>query len=111
MSIIARFLTRMILLRFIVILLGLSAFVLTLEVVGFLTEVLHINSNPLAAVGLYCAARLPGVLNPGSRVYLEAHEPLDAGSGWREFRRSRAGAVSYQLLEQNDDRSRLPGDV
>ena len=56
-------------------------------------------------------ARLPGVLKPGSRVYLEAREPLDAGSGWRELRRSRAGSVSYQLLEQNDDRSRLPGDV
>ena len=63
MSILARFLTRMILLRFIVILLGLSAFVLTLEVVGFLTDVLHIHPNPLAAVGLYCAARLPGILN------------------------------------------------
>jgi len=62
MSIIARFLTRMILLRFVVILLGLSAFVLTLEVVGFLTDILHINSNPLVAVLLYCAARLPGVL-------------------------------------------------
>ena len=63
MSILARFLTRMILLRFVVILLGLSAFVLTLEVVGFLTDILHINSNPLAAVALYCAARLPGVLS------------------------------------------------
>ena len=62
MSILARFLTRMILLRFTVIVLGLSAFVLTLEVVGFLTEVLRINANPLASVGLYCAARLPGVL-------------------------------------------------
>ncbi len=36
MSRLARFLSRMILMRFFVILLGLSAFVLTLEVVGFL---------------------------------------------------------------------------
>ncbi len=52
-----------------------------------------------------------GVLNPGSRVYVEAAEPHDAGRGWRELKRSRAGAVSYQLLEWNDDHSGLPGDV
>ena len=63
MSTLARFLTRMIVLRFAVILLGLSAFVLTLEVVGFLTDISHIHSNPFAAVGLYCAARLPGIIN------------------------------------------------
>ncbi len=62
MSILARFLTKMILLRFAVILLGLSAFVLTLEVVGFLTEILRIAPNSFAALGLYCAARLPAIL-------------------------------------------------
>jgi len=62
MTILARFLTRMILLRFVVILLGLSAFVLTLEVVGFLTDISHITSNPFVSVGLYCATRLPGIL-------------------------------------------------
>ena len=56
-------------------------------------------------------ARLPGVLNPGARVYVEAPEALGSELGWRELRRSRAGAVSYQLLEWNDDRSGLPGDV
>lgn len=56
-------------------------------------------------------AHLPNVLNPGSRVYVEAPEPLDAGRGWRELKRSRAGAVSYQLLEWNDDHSGVPGDV
>ena len=55
--------------------------------------------------------RLPRVLNPGSRVYIEAPEPHDAGRGWRELKRSRAGAVSYQLLEWNDDRSGLSGDI
>ena len=62
MSILARFLTRMVLLRFVVILLGLSAFVLTLEIVGFLTDILHIAPNPLASIGLYLAARLPSTL-------------------------------------------------
>jgi 16S rRNA (guanine966-N2)-methyltransferase len=56
-------------------------------------------------------ARLPAVLKPGARVYLEAPEPIEAGGGWRELKRSRAGQVSYQLLEWSDDRSGLPGDV
>ena len=42
--------------------------------------------------------RLPQRLAPGARVYVEAPEPL-ADSAWRELRRSRAGQVSYQLLE------------
>ncbi len=62
MSLVARMLSRMIFIRFSVILLGLSAFVLTLEVVGFLTDILKINSNALSAVGLYGLARLPGIL-------------------------------------------------
>ena len=56
-------------------------------------------------------ARVPGVLDKGSRVYVEAPEPLAAGGAWRELKRSRAGAVNYQLLEWNDDLSGLPGDV
>lgn len=56
-------------------------------------------------------ARLPVVLNPGSRVYVESPEPVAAEGAWRELKRSRAGQVSYQLLEWNDDRSGLPGDV
>ena len=56
-------------------------------------------------------ARLPGVLDPGSRVYVEAPQPLEAGRGWRELKRGRAGAVCYQLLEWNDDISGLPGDI
>jgi 16S rRNA (guanine966-N2)-methyltransferase len=56
-------------------------------------------------------ARLPGVLKPGARVYLESPEPVEVGGPWRELKRSRAGQVSYQLLEWSDDRSGLPGDV
>ncbi len=62
MSLLARLLTKMIFIRFIVILLGLSAFVLTLEVVGFLTDIEKIHGNALLAVGLYGLARLPGIL-------------------------------------------------
>jgi 16S rRNA (guanine966-N2)-methyltransferase len=43
--------------------------------------------------------RLPRRLAPGARVYVEAADPLEPGDGWRELKRSRAGQVSYQLLE------------
>ncbi|MDE2445772.1 MAG: LptF/LptG family permease [Alphaproteobacteria bacterium] len=63
MSIIAGFLSRMILLRFFVILLGLTLFVLTLEIVGLISSILEINPSPLMSVGEYALARAPGVLN------------------------------------------------
>ena len=44
--------------------------------------------------------RLPPRLAPGARVYVEAAGPLEAGEAWRELKRSRAGQVSYQLLER-----------
>jgi 16S rRNA (guanine966-N2)-methyltransferase len=44
-------------------------------------------------------ARLPARLAPGARVYVEAPQPLQLGEAWRELKRSRAGQVSYQLLE------------
>lgn len=55
--------------------------------------------------------RLPRVLMPGARVYVEAPQPLETEGAWRELKRSRAGQVSYQLLEWKDDRSSLPGDI
>lgn len=55
--------------------------------------------------------RLPGTLKRGSRVYLESLQPLEVQGAWRELKRSRAGQVSYQLLEWSDDRSGLPGDI
>ena len=45
-------------------------------------------------------ARLPPRLAAGARVYVEAPAPLDTGEVWRELKRSRAGQVSYQLLER-----------
>jgi len=57
-------------------------------------------------------ARLPARLVPGARVYLEAPAPVQAQAPWHELRRSRAGQVSYQLLEwRSDDQGRLPGNI
>jgi 16S rRNA (guanine966-N2)-methyltransferase len=44
--------------------------------------------------------RLRERLAPGARVYVEAPEPVEAAPSWRELKRSRAGQVSYQLLER-----------
>lgn len=44
--------------------------------------------------------RLPQRLAPGGRVYVEAPAPLEPAESWRELKRSRAGQVSYQLLER-----------
>jgi 16S rRNA (guanine966-N2)-methyltransferase len=44
--------------------------------------------------------RLPERLAPGARVYVESRAPLQPGEAWRELKRSRAGQVSYQLLER-----------
>lgn len=44
--------------------------------------------------------RLPARLAPGARVYVEAPAPVELPAPWRELRRSRAGQVSYQLLER-----------
>jgi 16S rRNA (guanine966-N2)-methyltransferase len=43
--------------------------------------------------------KLPARLAPGARVYLEAEKPVES-ENWRELKRSRAGQVSYQLLER-----------
>jgi 16S rRNA (guanine966-N2)-methyltransferase len=55
---------------------------------------------------------LPPRLAPGARVYVEADAPIEAGTGWRELKRARAGQVSYQLLEwRSDDQGGLSGNV
>lgn len=55
--------------------------------------------------------RLPRLLKAGARVYVEAPAPLHVDGAWREIKRGRAGQVHFQLLEWNDDRSSLSGDV
>ena len=48
----------------------------------------------------------------GMRVYVESGEPAAPGPAWQELKRSRAGQVSYQLLEwRGDDQGGLPGNV
>jgi len=54
------------------------------------------RQNALAAV----LAQLPARLAEGGRVYVEAPGPFEPPSPWRELKRSRAGQVSYQLLEK-----------
>ncbi len=55
------------------------------------------RQNALAAA----LERLPARLAEGGRVYVESEAPVQAGAGWRELRRARAGQVSYQLLERS----------
>ncbi|HXM83864.1 MAG TPA: 16S rRNA (guanine(966)-N(2))-methyltransferase RsmD [Burkholderiales bacterium] len=66
------------------------------------------RQNALPAV----IERLPARLATGARVYVEAAAALEPRAPWVELRRSRAGQVSYQLLEwRGDDQGRLPGNV
>jgi len=57
-------------------------------------------------------ANLPPRLQPGARVYVEAHEPAVVTAPWVELKRARAGQVSYQLLRwDGHDQSGLSGNV
>ncbi len=62
MSTIASLLTRMIVLRFVTILLSITIFVVTLEVVGYIKDVLDIDSNGFTSVLRYLTYRSPGIL-------------------------------------------------
>lgn len=56
--------------------------------------------------------RLPPLLNPRARVYVESDEPVEAEPHWTELKRARAGQVSYQLLRwDGHDQSGVPGNV
>jgi lipopolysaccharide export system permease protein len=62
MNRIARMLMRMVLLRFIPILFGLTLFVLTLEIVAYVKEILALSDNGLMMIGKYVLARAPATL-------------------------------------------------
>ncbi len=62
MKTIARFLTRMILMRFVVILLGIGGFVMTLEVVSTIRDMGVISPNTFVAVLEYIFMRSPAVM-------------------------------------------------
>ncbi|MBN9460555.1 MAG: 16S rRNA (guanine(966)-N(2))-methyltransferase RsmD [Burkholderiales bacterium] len=47
-------------------------------------------------------ARLPPLLAPGARVYVEAGAPLAVPPGWRIERAARAGHVHYHLICRDD---------
>jgi 16S rRNA (guanine966-N2)-methyltransferase len=66
------------------------------------------RQNALPAV----LKRLPARLTAGARVYVESAVPLKVEEEWEELRASRAGQVSYQLLEwRGDDQGRVSGNV
>jgi len=51
-------------------------------------------------------------LNPQARVYVEAETPVPAALPWIELKRSRAGQVSYQLLQWvGHDQGGISGNV
>ena len=51
-------------------------------------------------------------LNPQARVYVEAESPVPAPGPWIELKRSRAGQVSYQLLQWvGHDQGGISGNV
>ena len=54
--------------------------------------------------------RLPRVLAPGARVYVEGARPLEAAPGFRSLKQARAGQVHYQLW-RSDDQGGVPGNV
>jgi 16S rRNA (guanine966-N2)-methyltransferase len=66
------------------------------------------RQNALPAV----LERLPARLAAGARVYVESAVALKMEEKWEELRASRAGQVSYQLLEwRGDDQGGIPGNV
>jgi lipopolysaccharide export system permease protein len=62
MNRIARMISRMILMRFIPILIGLTLFVLTLEVVAYAKEILALNDEGLKMIGKYIVMRSPATM-------------------------------------------------
>jgi lipopolysaccharide export system permease protein len=62
MRIIGWMLTRMILIRFIFILIGISIFVITLDIIAYSSEILALSDNPFRAVAVYAWMRSPFVL-------------------------------------------------
>jgi lipopolysaccharide export system permease protein len=63
MTIISSFLTRMILLRFVVILLAMVSFVLTIETVTNLVPILELNNSAILALSEYAFYRGPGIMS------------------------------------------------
>jgi lipopolysaccharide export system permease protein len=63
MKTIGALLTRMIMLRFVTILLGITAFVLTLEVVSYISDILALSHSAFLAIADYVLFRCPAILS------------------------------------------------
>ncbi len=56
--------------------------------------------------------RLPRVLAPRARVYVEGPRAMEPPPGFEALRRARAGQVHYELLQwRSDDQGGIPGNV
>ena len=56
--------------------------------------------------------RLPRVLSPQARVYVESARWDDLPAGWQTLKQARAGQVHYRLLEwRGDDQGGISGNV
>jgi lipopolysaccharide export system permease protein len=56
-------LTRMVMMRFLAIALGISIFVITLDVFTYVDDILELHNDDLSALGEYALLRFPGVLS------------------------------------------------
>ena len=66
------------------------------------------GQNALPAV----LERLPRVLAPRARIYVEAPRPLEESEAFAILKQARAGQVRYQLLQwRSNDQGGLPGNV
>ena len=66
------------------------------------------GQNALPAV----LERLPRVLAPRARVYVEGARAMEPSPGFEPLRQARAGQVHYQLLQwRSDDQGGVPGNV
>ena len=62
-------------------------------------DVVFVDPPFASDLALRAMALLPGVLNPGARVYVESGSALALPPAWRLLRDDRAGAVRYALYE------------
>ena len=60
------------------------------------------RQNALPAIFQSLASRL----EPRARVYVESDAPVHAGPPWVELKRGKAGQVSYQLLQWDENEGR-----
>ena len=62
-------------------------------------DVVFVDPPFASDLALRAMALLPGLMNPGARVYVESAAALEPPPSWRRLRDDRAGAVRYALYE------------